>query len=217
MKEKLIELIADLKLNEAEALADELIQQGIAAQDLYDIVMEGLNTIGKKYENGECYIADLIVSGMIAKNIFAAANLNRGKENGSKSLGKVLFGTIFDDIHDIGKDLMIDALENRGIEVIDLGVDVKVEKFIEAVKQHDPDIIAVSCVMTNSIPYLQELGRALEKENLLENRRFLLGGAVVNQDYVKIPQIDFMTNNFYEGIQYCEAYLKEKKERRLNE
>lgn len=210
MKNKLIELIADLKLNEAEEWADELIQQGIEAQELYDIVMEGLNEIGKKYENGECYIADLIVSGMIAKNIFASANLHQSGGNRIKPLGIVLFGTIFDDIHDIGKDLMIDALENRGIAVIDLGVDVKVEKFIDAVKQHQPDIIAVSCVMTNSIPYLQQLGNDLEKENLLENRRFLLGGAVVNHDYVKIPQIDFMTNNFYEGIRYCEVYLEEK-------
>jgi len=172
--------------------------------------MEGLNEIGKKYENGECYIADLIVSGMIAKNIFASANLHYVKMNAIKPLGTVLFGTIFDDIHDIGKDLMIDALENRGITVIDLGVDVKVEKFIEAVKQYQPDIIAVSCVMTNSIPYLQQLGNALEEQNLLENRRFLLGGAVVSHDYVKIPQIDFMTNNFYEGIRYCEVYLEEK-------
>jgi methanogenic corrinoid protein MtbC1 len=210
MKENLIKLIVDLKLDEAEAFADELIHQGIEAQELYDIVMEGLNEIGKKYENGECYIADLIVSGMIAKKIFSAANLQQGNKNAIKPLGTVLFGTIFDDIHDIGKDLMIDALENRGIAVIDLGVDVKVEKFIEAVKQHQPDIIAVSCVMTNSIPYLQQLGNALEKENLLENRRFLLGGAVVNHDYVKIPQIDFMTNNFYEGIRYCEVYLTEK-------
>ncbi|MCG2729328.1 MAG: cobalamin-dependent protein, partial [Acetobacterium sp.] len=147
---------------------------------------------------------------MIAKNIFASANLHQSGGNGIKPLGTVLFGTIFDDIHDIGKDLMIDALENRGIAVIDLGVDVKVEKFIEAVKQHQPDIIAVSCVMTNSIPYLQQLGNALEEKNLLENRRFLLGGAVVNHDYVKIPQIDFMTNNFYEGIRYCEVYLEEK-------
>ncbi|WP_286946066.1 cobalamin B12-binding domain-containing protein [Acetobacterium sp. UBA5834] len=211
MKEKLIELIADLKLNEAEELADQLIKEGIAVQELYDLVMEGLAEIGKKYENGECYIADLIVSGMIAKNIFAAANLKQGTGSADKSLGTVLFGTIFDDIHDIGKDLMIDALENRSIHVIDLGVDVRVSKFVEAVKRHQPDIIAVSCVMTNSIPYLQELGKALEAENLLANRRFLLGGAVVNQDYVKIPQIDFMTNNFYEGIQYCEVYLKAKK------
>ena len=210
MKENLIKLIVDLKLDEAEAFADELIHQGIEAQELYDIVMEGLNEIGKKYENGECYIADLIVSGMIAKNIFASANLHYGKRNAIKPLGTVLFGTIFDDIHDIGKDLMIDALENRGITVIDLGVDVKVEKFIEAVKQYQPDIIAVSCVMTNSIPYLQQLGNALEEQNLLENRRFLLGGAVVSHDYVKIPQIDFMTNNFYEGIRYCEVYLEEK-------
>jgi len=211
MKEKLIELIADLKLDEAEELADNLIGQGIDVQDLYDLVMEGLAKIGKKYESGECYIADLIVSGMIAKNIFAAANLEQGSRSAEKPLGTVLFGTIFDDIHDIGKDLMIDALENRGICVIDLGVDVKVSKFVEAVRLHQPDIIAVSCVMTNSIPYLQELGEALELRNLLENRRFLLGGAVVNQDYIKIPQIDFMTNNFYEGIKYCEVYLKKKK------
>ncbi|AFA48610.1 cobalamin B12-binding domain-containing protein [Acetobacterium woodii] len=210
MKEKLVELIADLKLEEAEIFADELIRQGIKAQDLYDIVMEGLSVIGKKYENSECYIADLIVSGMIAKNIFAEANLHQDNKSWIKSTGKILFGTIYDDIHDIGKDLMIDALENKGIQVIDLGVDVKVEKFIKAVKEHNPDIIAVSCVMTNSIPYLQELGSTLEKENLLENRRFLLGGAVVNHDYIKIPQIDFMTNNFYEGIRYCEVYLEEK-------
>jgi len=217
MKEKLIDLIANLKLEEAEALAEDLIVQGIEAQDLYDNVMEGLNEIGRKYENGECYIADLIVSGMIAKNIFAAANLHQSDKNRSIPLGKVLFGTIYDDIHDIGKDLMIDALENRGIDVIDLGVDVKVDKFVEAVKQHQPDIIAVSCVMTSSIPYLQALGSALENEKLLENRRFLLGGAVVNHDYIKIPQIDFMTNNFYEGIRYCEVFLDEKRERKLNE
>lgn len=210
MKEDLIKLIVDLKLDEAEAFADELIHQGIEAQELYDIVMEGLNEIGKKYENGECYIADLIVSGMIAKNIFAAANLHQGSKAAVKPKGTVLIGTIYDDIHDIGKDLMIDALENRGIAVIDLGVDVKIEKFVEAVKQHNPDIIAVSCVMTDSIPSLKKLGIVLEKENLLENRRFLLGGAVVSHDYVKIPQIDFMTNNFYEGIRYCEVYLEEK-------
>lgn len=210
MKENLIKLIVDLKLDEAEAFADELIHQGIEAQELYDIVMEGLNEIGKKYENGECYIADLIVSGMIAKNIFAAANLYQGSKAAAKPKGMVLIGTIYDDIHDIGKDLMIDALENRGIAVIDLGVDVKIEKFVEAVKQHNPDIIAVSCVMTDSIPSLKKLGIALEEANLLENCRFLLGGAVVNHDYVKIPQIDFMTNNFYEGIRYCEVYLEEK-------
>lgn len=210
MKEKLNELIVALKLDEAEALANDLINQGIAAQELYELVMDGLNEIGKKYESGECYIADLIVSGMIAKSIFAAANLHQTGKNRIKPLGKVLFGTILDDIHDIGKDLMIDALENRGIEVIDLGVDVKVENFVAAVKANDPDIIAVSCVMTNSIPALQELGIALEKEKLLQNRRFLLGGAVVNHDYVKIPQVDFMTNNFYEGIRYCEVYLGEK-------
>lgn len=212
MKEQLIELIADLKLNEAEVMAEELIKSGIEAQVLYDLVMEGLAKIGRKYENGECYIADLIVSGMIAKSIFAHANFDQDENTGKNPIGTVLFGTIYDDIHDIGKDLMVDALRNKGIRVIDLGVDVKVEKFVEAVKVHQPDIIAVSCVMTNSIPYLQDLGIALEKEDLLKNRRLLLGGAVVNQDYIKIPQIDFMTNNFYEGIQYCEIYLKGKRE-----
>lgn len=217
MKEKLIELIVDLQLDEAEALAADLINEGIEAQTLYDLVMTGLNRIGEKYEDGECYIADLIVSGMIAKSIFAAANLKEGYGSGENSLGTVLFGTIFDDIHDIGKDLMIDALRNKGIVVIDLGVDVKVETFVAAVKEHDPDIIAVSCVMTNSIPYLQELGQALADQNLLRDRRFLLGGAVVNQDYIKIPQLDFMTNNFYEGIRYCEAFLKQKREKRPHE
>jgi methanogenic corrinoid protein MtbC1 len=129
----------------------------------------------------------------------------------------VLFGTIYDDIHDIGKDLMIDALRNKEIEVVDLGVDVKVETFIDAVKRENPDIIAVSCVMTNSIPYLQELGKTLKKEKLLADRRLILGGAVVTQDYVRIPEIDFMTNNFYEGIRYIDGYLKQKREQEANE
>ncbi|MBK5243987.1 MAG: cobalamin-dependent protein [Eubacteriaceae bacterium] len=210
MKEKLKEFIVDLKLDEAEACADQLIRNGIDSQSLYDVVMDGLAEIGNKYENGECFIADLIVSGMMAKNIFEAANISKDSQKPSEPLGTVIIGTIYDDIHDIGKDLMVDALENKGIKVIDLGVDVKVEKFIEAVKQHNPDIIAVSCVMINSIGFIEELGIALEKEKLLKNRRFLLGGAVVNNEYVRIPQIDFMTNNFYEGIKYCEVYLRKK-------
>ncbi|MDI3536636.1 MAG: hypothetical protein PWP16_485 [Eubacteriaceae bacterium] len=217
MKDTLIELIADLKLEEAEALADDLIKEGIKTRDLYEQVMTGLAEIGKKYEDGECFIADLIVSGMIAKNIFAAANLDQAEKVGVSHLGKVLFGTIYDDIHDIGKDLMIDALRNKEIEVVDLGVDVKVETFIDAVKRENPDIIAVSCVMTNSIPYLQELGKTLKKEKLLADRRLILGGAVVTQDYVRIPEIDFMTNNFYEGIRYIDGYLKQKREQEANE
>lgn len=210
MKDKLVELIADLKVDDAEAYADELIRSGIDYAILFEKVMAGLEEIGRKYENEECFIADLIVSGMMAKNIFAAANLFQGNQEPENVLGTVVMGTIFDDIHDIGKDLMIDALENKGIRVIDLGVDVKVETFIAAVKAHDPDIIAVSCVMISSISYVKQLGNALEKENLLENRRFILGGASVDNDYVKISQIDFMSNNFYEGVNYCKAFLQEK-------
>ncbi|MBC3795876.1 cobalamin B12-binding domain-containing protein [Acetobacterium tundrae] len=210
MKDKLIELIADLKVDEAEAFASELIHSGIDYKVLFERVMAGLAEIGKKYENEQCFIADLIVSGMMAKNIFAEANLYQENQEPPNTLGMVVMGTIYDDIHDIGKDLMIDALENKGIKVIDLGVDVRVEKYIDAVRQNDPDIIAVSCVMVNSISYVEELGIALQRENLLENRRFILGGASVDNDYIRIPQVDFMSNNFYEGVNYCESFLREK-------
>lgn len=209
MEKELTQLISQMKLEEAEKMAICMINNGVSAKEIYQQVMDGLNEVGIKYEKTEYFIADLIVSGMLAKDIFSLVDLYKDNEL-DRTIGTVLIGTILDDIHDIGKDLMIDSLRAQGIHVIDLGVDVKIPKFVDSIRQYAPDIIAVSCIMTSSVGNLHELAMTLQKEGLLENRGFIIGGAAANRKYLKIPYVTYMTNNLFEGVDFCVKYLANK-------
>ncbi|NLN97510.1 MAG: hypothetical protein GX127_03845 [Eubacteriaceae bacterium] len=202
--------IAELDVKNAESKTEELISQGITKGDLYEQVMKGLQIVGEKYAKQECYLADLIVSGMIAKDIFSAAHACDNNVPEFRVQGKVLIGTIYEDIHDLGKDLLIDALKNYGIEVINLGVDVPVAEFIKHAQIEKPDIIAVSCVMANSIPHIKELAQSLKDKKLLDNTKLILGGAVTHSGHIDIPHIDFMSDDLFLGLQYCQNYLTER-------
>ncbi len=210
MDKKLAALISQMKLEEAEKMASAMIADGVPAMEIYQQVMEGLQEVGNRYENTEYFIADLIVSGMLAKEIFSLVDLYQDDELAATK-GTIVIGTILEDIHDIGKDLMIDSLRAQGIHIIDLGVDVKIEKFIDAVRQYNPDIIAVSCIMTSSLGHLHELAMKLHEEELLTDRALIIGGAVANRKYLKIPYVTYMTNSMFEGVDFCLRYLAEKR------
>lgn len=202
--------IANLDVQNAKSKTEALIRQGITQGELYDQVMEGLHIVGEKYAKQECYLADLIVSGMIAKDIFAAARTCDNHTPEFSVQGKVLIGTIYEDIHDLGKDLLIDALKNYGVQVVNLGVDVPVSDFVKHTQIEKPDIIAVSCVMANSIPHIEKLAQTLYDQKLLDHAKLILGGAVAHDCHIHIPYIDFMSDDLFRGLQYCQNYLAEK-------
>ena len=146
--------IVNLNVEGIQKLCMKAIEVGIPA---YDIIIKGfskgLEIVGEKYEREEYYLAELVVAGEIIKEGMKVLEPHL-KSGEAKKIGKVAIGTVRGDLHDIGKNIVATLLRAAGFDVIDLGVDVPPERFIEAAKEHKPDIIAMSALLTLSLIHI---------------------------------------------------------------
>lgn len=153
--------------------ADDILQKGLIA---------GMDIIGEKMESGEMFIPEVLMAGQamatsveVLKPLLAA--------DGSSSAGKIVVGTVKGDLHDIGKNLVVMMMESAGFEVIDLGVDVEPEIFIEAVRENKPDILGLSALLTTTMPWMRKSVESIVAAGLRDNVKILVGGAPVNQAF----------------------------------
>ena len=153
--------------------ANEILQKGLIA---------GMDIVGEKMENGDMFIPEVLMAAQamgfsveILKPLLA--------EGETSSAGKVLIGTVKGDLHDIGKNLVIMMMESAGFEVIDLGVDVEPEKFVEAIKENKPNIVGLSALLTTTMPMMKKSVDCITKAGLRDTLKILIGGAPVNQAF----------------------------------
>jgi corrinoid protein of di/trimethylamine methyltransferase len=171
----------------ATKLAKKAVDSGInPIKAIEEGLVKGIRKVGKKFENKEIFLSELIM---------AAETMNRGLEilevelkkrkSKRKTLGKVLIGTVAGDIHDLGKTIVAAMLVANGFEVIDLGVDVPTKVFVEKVKKFKPEILALSALLTTTLPMQKEVIEALEKAGLREKIKIIVGGAPVTPEWAK--------------------------------
>jgi 5-methyltetrahydrofolate--homocysteine methyltransferase len=163
-----------------QALEEKLTPKEILENGL----IKGMNVIGVKFKNNEIYVPEVLIA---ARAMHAGMDVLRPKlvETGVKNIGKVAMGTVKGDLHDIGKNLVKMMLEGAGFEVVDLGVDVSVDKFVEAVKEHQPNIIGMSALLTTTMVNMPEVIKAIEAAGLREKVKIMIGGAPVTQNYAE--------------------------------
>lgn len=211
MTPNLVKYVSQLDVAGTKREVDYLLSKDTKPEEIQRQMFLGLVEVGKKYELGEYFIGDLIVAGMLMKEILS---LEKMKDNSDaqdhKPQGKVLMGTVSDDIHDIGKDIFKQLLVSNGFEVIDLGVDVSLSRFIEAIKKHKPDIVGLSCILTTAINHIFDTIKGIEDAGLRNDVKIIVGGAVVNKKYFTIDCADAFTNDAYEGLTICREMLKSK-------
>ncbi len=205
----LVKYMSALDVNSAKAEVKRLLEQNVHQTEVFQMLLEGLAEIGKKYEAGEFYIGDLIVAGMLMKDILSMEEMKSMEREQPKIQGKVVIGTVLEDIHDIGKGIIADMLAAIGFEVIDLGVDVSPERFAEAVLEHKPQIVGISCVLTTAINNIFTTIKAIEQTGLRHNLKIIVGGAALDNRYFSIKEADAFTNDAYEGVQICEDWMKD--------
>lgn len=181
------------------------VQEGLSAGndplELVDQARSGLELVGKKFEQGEFFLMEL----MRAAQIFMAASeiLNpaiQEKYGGVSTKGVVLLGTVAGDIHDLGKNIVKILLECNGVEVVDLGVDVPVEAFVEKAKEVSPDIIGLSALLTASIPQMKATVVAVEAAGLREKVKLIVGGGIVGEVDLSEVNADHATTDANEGV-----------------
>jgi len=175
-----------LQRGDAEKVA-ELVEQALEEnltpkQILEDGLIKGMSIIGEKFKKNEVYVPEVLIA---ARAMHAGMNILRPKlvETGVKNIGTIVIGTVKGDLHDIGKNLVKMMLEGAGFEVIDLGTDVTTDKFVEAVKEHKPNLIGMSALLTTTMVNMAEVVKALETAGLRDKVKIMIGGAPITQNY----------------------------------
>jgi len=166
-----------------EDLALQLVKDALAAKvpafDILKACQDGMTDVGKRFECQDYFVSDLMMSGEIFKQIGALLEPEL-KAGGSRTVGKIVFGTVKGDIHDIGKDIVVNMLKSSNFEVIDLGVDVPTEKFISAVKESGATVLGMSGLLTLAFDSMKSTVEALQAAGLREQVKVMIGGGPVD-------------------------------------
>ena len=181
--EEISEAIEKGKVKIVKELVPAAIEQGHSAQEiLNDGLLHGMSIVGDRFTRNEAFVPEVLVS---------ARAMNKGTEllkpllaaEGSQPIGKVCIGTVQGDLHDIGKNLVKLMLESKNIEVIDLGVDVPPEKFVQTVIDEKCDICCCSSLLTTTMPMMEEVVKAMKAAGIRDQVKIMVGGAPVTQEY----------------------------------
>jgi 5-methyltetrahydrofolate--homocysteine methyltransferase len=201
--------LINLDFNKTVELTKELLDKRTDPLTILNTLREGLDEIGKKYEGGEYFLSELIIAGDLMKEVLSIVE-PKLSGNAKEPLGKIVVGTVQGDMHDIGKNIFIMLAKAQGFEVVDLGVDVPAEKFVEAVRSENPQILAMSALLTVTMPYMAEVIETLKKEGLRESMKVIIGGAPITKKFGREIGADHAAETAVEGVEVCKKWLGEK-------
>ena len=203
-KERLASAMRDLDETAVLTLTRSMIEEGMDSFEIQSALNEGIKDVGKRFESGEYFLADLIVSGIIYQNAIELFHINQRPVAGG-TRGKVVIGVVENDIHDIGKNIICEVLRAEGFEVVDLGVDVKPRAFVQAVQRHRPNILALSGVMGFALDSMAETITELERLGLRDNLSIIIGGSCITSGDPSLIRADKMAIDPLDTIAFCKA------------
>lgn len=193
--EKIQQLMPLGKLQEVNALVESALQEGISPQEiLKGGLLEGMDIVAKKWAEGTAFIPEVLISARCMNGAMEILEPYLVKKE-EKFSGRVVFGTVQGDLHDIGKNLCTLMLKAKSFEVIDIGVDVCAEKFVEAVKTYQPDVLCMSSLLTTSMGYFKVVLDALQEAGVRDCVKVAIGGAPVTQAYADEIGADLFTED----------------------
>jgi len=206
------DLIKESIINfETEKIVDyvnKALNSGASPIDIIERgIRPGAELAGNKFEKGEFYLTDLVMTGEVIKKAMMVLEPILTKEV-SELLGVVVLATVQGDLHDIGKNLVSVMLKGNGFKVIDLGVDVSPEDIVKAVKENDAKIVCLSVLITPAFEGLSSTIKALEQADLRGEVKIILGGAAVSPETVKRYKADFYGHNATDAVKICKQIVK---------
>jgi 5-methyltetrahydrofolate--homocysteine methyltransferase len=179
----------------SRALTEQALAEGVDPLKLVnESLVPAMDEVGRRYESNEYFVPELLIS---ARAMKAALELIRPllTARGDKPIGRVAIGTVRGDLHDIGKNLVASLLEGGGFEVIDLGVNVSPERFIASIKEKDATIVAMSALLTTTMPAMKTTIEALKQAGVRDKVKVLIGGAPITQKYAEEIGADGYSEN----------------------
>ena len=192
-------------------LVEQALSEGVSAKDILEQgLLAGIDVIAVKFKNNEVYVPEVIIS---ARAMNAGTEILKPHlaESGAKPIGKAVIGTVRGDLHDIGKNLVRMMFEGKGIEVIDLGVDVTPEQFLEAFKSENADVVALSALLTTTMDEMKNTVDAFIEAGIRDEAIIMVGGAPVTDSHCKEAGADFYATDAATGAEIAKKAILEKR------
>jgi len=204
---RLQDCIVNLDIDGIGKAAQDALDAGIPpVKAVTEGMAKGMDIVGQKYEAKEYFLAELIMAGEVMKEGMKVLEPHL-KGVDVRTLGKVAVGTVRGDLHDIGKNIVATLLNAAGFNVIDLGVDVTPEQFVEAVRTQKPKIIGMSALLTVTMPEMENVIKELKKAGLRDKVKIIVGGAPLTEDYAKKIGADAYAPNAVAGVNMCKKWV----------
>lgn len=204
LKESIIKSVTELDENKSLSLVKKALRYGIPMYEIAEYLQQGMNNVGQLFESEEYFIGDLIMAGIIFKEVMKLDEENAIVNETTESRGIILIGTVEGDIHDIGKDIFIGMACVNGFKVVDLGVDVKAEMFVNKIKEIKPDILGMSGLLAEAKKQVMSTISAIVQEGLRDDIKIIVGGGLMKEsDETETIYADAYVKNSQKGLNIC--------------
>ncbi len=207
MSGELTKLLSDLKEPETLEFVRKALADGADPMDLLGQARDGMNIVGQRFASEDYFIPDLVFSGEILKGVVKILEPHLRQDKESKRLGKVIVGTVAGDIHDIGKDLVVFMLDIHGFEVLDLGIDVPVQKFVDAIKESGSTVVGLSGFLTLAFDAMKETIEAISAAGLRDQVKIMIGGGQIDDQVKGYVGADAYGNNAMEAVKLAQGWI----------
>jgi methanogenic corrinoid protein MtbC1 len=203
----LVSALADLKEKEALKIVEDRLKAGEEPLKILDDARRALEIVGKRFADSEYFIPDLVYSGEILKGVTELVKPKLGKAAEFKRLGKIVFGTVAGDIHDIGKDIVVFMLDVNGFEVYDLGVDVPAQKFVEKIKESGAPVVGLSGFLTLAYDSMKQTIEAIKAAGLRDKVKVMIGGGQMSEEIKKYTGADAYGKDAMAGVSLAKKWV----------
>lgn len=197
--ERLSTAVLEGDAEKSHKLVERGLKQGLSPKEILDNgLIVGMDEVGSRFKRGDMFVPEVLMS---ADAMAAGMDILRPLlvESGAEMLGKIVMGTVKGDLHDIGKNLVSMLCEGAGFEIIDIGFNVEPEKFIDAIKQHQPQIVGMSAMLTTTMRAMGQTIKAIEEAGLRDKVKIMVGGAPVDKDFADVISADGYGSNAPSG------------------
>jgi len=207
MSEKLVEAMVGMKEKEALEITKQMIEDGEDPINILNACKDAMNEVGARFEKGEFFLPELVMAGEMLNQISEIVKPKMTGAVETERLGKVIIGTVEGDIHDIGKDLVVFMLDVNGFEVLDLGIDVPVQKFVDAIKDFKPAVVGLSGFLTLAFDSMKATVDAIAEAGLRDQIKIMIGGGQIDEEVKKYAGADAYGSDAIEAVKLSKKWI----------
>lgn len=207
MFDELVKAISEMKEQEALEIAKRMLDAGEDPLLVLECGHKAMAIVGQRFEEGEYFLPELMMSGELLRQVSDMAKPKIKDQTAAKKLGKVLMGTVQGDIHNIGKDIVSFLLEVNGFEVRDIGVDVAPEKFVEEIRDFQPQVVGLSGLLTVAYDSMKNTIFAINEAGLRDSVKIMIGGGQVGERIMTYAGADAYGKDAMEGITLAKSWI----------